>query len=124
MQSGENRMFSHAPKPITGIRGIGFSPVYDGMPVASFPRRIILRDLVAQLPMAGHQDKTAQRGLRVARVREQLFGIGGHESLRQILRLEVAGGKRDRPACACFEDRENKRVEIGGVPGHDFIFAR
>jgi len=98
MQSGEDRMFSHAPKPITGIRGIGLNPVRDGMPVASFPRRNVLSDLVAQIPVACQQDETAQRGMGVARVRKELFGIGGHEGRREILRMEFAGGKRDRLA--------------------------
>ncbi len=98
MKNGEDWMFSHAPEPIGRIPGIGFNPVCDGMPVASFPRRNILSDLVAELPVAGHQDETAQGGLGIVRVREELFGIGGQEVRRKILRMEFAGGQRDRLA--------------------------
>lgn len=54
MQSGEDWVIAHAPKPIGGVRGIGFNPVRDGVPVASFARRNVLSDLVAQIPVASH----------------------------------------------------------------------
>ncbi len=117
-------MSAHLPEPIAGIRGIGFNPVNDGVPVASFMRRNILSDLVARFPVPGDQQESAKRGFGIARMRKELFRTGGHEVARQFLRKEFGGGQRNGLARVGFENRDGKRVKMGRVPEHDPIFAR
>ena len=84
IQTGKDGMFADTPKPVGRVRGIGFDPMHDGMPVASFARGNILGDFVTQFPVPGHEKKAGERGPGIARLRKELLRTRGQQVARQL----------------------------------------
>ncbi len=96
MKRGEDGMRADAPEPIAGVRGIGFDAMNDGVPIAAFGRRDVLRGCVAEIPMPGEKEETAESGFSIAGVWKELHGICGEKIGREFLGVKFAGGERDR----------------------------
>src|SRR6476646_11901313 len=71
LQLFKDGMNAYPPKPIRRVRGIGLDAVSDGMPIRALARWIVLRKLVAPLPVGQQKHQAAQRGLRVPRPRKE-----------------------------------------------------